>query len=271
MKTIEMLKTEENTTTLFSLFKRFLKNSFLFIAFIVLLLTSLLMASCDDDDEETLYQSYGIIYKTDNSYTITTDKGSELTPSTTHFFPGSLADKDRVIAYFYLVEDYGTGDNALHQYKVDMLDIRKILTKDILGYSEDIADSLGYDPVGLSGVWAANDYITVEFIYSGGQSGLRHMVNLSVHPEKTTDGRILLEFHHNAFDDPYQYQNWSIASFPASQLPVEEGEDTIPLRLKYKSYNGDKYYDFTWKPGSIAPEPEPRTGALTNQPDTNIQ
>lgn len=85
-------------------------------------------------------------------------------------------------------------------YYVRINGIERILTKNILPYSEEILDSLGNDPVIVNDYWIAQDFLTIEFFFAGGL--VQHLINLTQHQGLTKDGKVLLEFHHNANNDP---------------------------------------------------------------------
>lgn len=243
MKTVNLANTEPVYVRKGRKFlKSFTKGRYLFIAFLTLLLINIFLASCEDDSME-IYGDYAVIERTDPTCVLKTDQGAVLLPSNLRISSGYLEDNDRVIVSFTVLEEAKEADD--YDYCVEVIDIYKILTKDVIPYSINISDSLGTDPVELDEPWIKNGYITLDFFFAGGQPGLKHMVNLTQYPEKTEDDRILLEFRHNAFQDNYSYKYHGIVAFPTSSIQTSVS-DSVRLRIKYTDFDKEKYYDLTW-------------------------
>lgn len=243
MKTVNLTSTEKiYVRKNRKFFKSFAKGRYLFIAFLALLLINIFLSSCEDDSVD-IYGDYAVINRTDSTCTLETDQGAVLLPSNLRISSSYLKDKDRVIVSFTILDEAKEADD--YDYYVEVVDIYKILTKDIIPYSVNISDSLGTDPVELNEPWIKNGYITLDFFFAGGQPGLKHMVNLTQYPEKTEDDRILLEFRHNAFQDSYSYKYHGIVAFPTSSIQTN-ASDSVQLRIKYSDFDKEKYYDLTW-------------------------
>ena len=147
MKTAGMIKAEQiSVNRNKSFFKGLTKARYLFIAFFSLLLLNILLSSCDDDGYSLndLYGDYGVVNKEGNSYTINTDLGAVLFPSASNVSPDYLEDKDRIIVTFSILGDADT--SSAYDYYVKVVDVYKILTKDVIPFSASISDSLGNDP-----------------------------------------------------------------------------------------------------------------------------
>lgn len=246
MKTAGIIKAEQvSVDKNKSFFKGLTKARYLFIAFFSLLLLNILLSSCDDDGYSLndLYGDYGVVNKEGNSYTINTDLGAVLFPSASNVSPDYLKDKDRVIVTFSILGDADT--SSMYDYYVKVVDVYKILTKDVIPFSASISDSLGNDPIILDKAWIRHNYLTLDFVFGGGLPGLKHMVNLAQHPQKTEDGRILLEFRHNAFRDVSNYAYRGVVAFPVSSIQTE-AQDSVQLRIKYRENGRNKQYDLTW-------------------------
>lgn len=217
-----------------------------FILLFSLFLLNFFLCSCEDKYEDLRYEysDYGIIHKDREVNTIQTDRGALVCPSIWNI-PAEFKNNDRVLIYFNLL---GEADSTEHfDYYVRVNEIHKILTKDIIEYSTEISDSLGQDPIQLSNLWISQEFINFDFYYGAGAPNLKHMINLAQHPEKTTDNRILLEFRHNAFCDPYNYKYHGIVSFRAAEL-LNMHQDSVLLRIKYKGLEQDETVDLTWIP-----------------------
>lgn len=229
--------------------KRVLKSLSLCIAFIG---AGMFFTSCDDwleNDDKYRGWCYGVVSKDEKDVSIRTDKGNVLYPESARYHVGSLKDGERIMAEFFI---NSVLEKDPYKYEIDLYSVQKILTKDIIPFSEDISDSLGLDPLRIECVWISNGFINFEFVYLGGKPGLKHMVNLALHPKNEDEDFYLLEFRHNAYEDPVMNKQYGLVSFPVSGiLPLEMNEDDfkeIPLKIKYKGfYVEEKIIDITWK------------------------
>lgn len=193
----------------------------------VLLLCTLFFTSCNDDVED-LYEGYGMVDRADeNNYRIKMDNGSVLYPREVHFSPSSLKDSMRLSIAYSVV---GERDSA---YDVNIYGALEILTKPVIPYDIAILDSVGNDPIKISGYWIAHGFLNFEFVYSGGYPTpiVKHMVNLLQHPDK--ENALELEFRHNAFTDRRDQLYQGVVSFPISHL-VANFEKPTKIRVKYQ-------------------------------------
>ena len=222
------------------------KNTFTLIIFLII--TTLTFSSCNDDGYslDKFWLEFGTIEKTgDNEYQILLDKGPVLFPSVSNVPARSLENNARVFADFTILQDANPGSDVDHYVKVNGL--QELLTKPIVPYKEAISDSLGMDPIELPEYWIANDFITFRFFYGGGGS-ITHMVNLTKHEEKTADGKVLLEFRHNAYNDPENTSRNGYVSFPLKET-FSEVTDSVELRIQYKAFDQkEKTIDITYRP-----------------------
>lgn len=227
--------------------KRIISKKYIFLLFLLSLILNIVLTSCDDDGYSlnNFAVDYGVIHKTGNEYTVRLDGGAVLYPSVSYYPSGYLKDKERILINFTVLQD--ADSSRSYDYYVKVNELYKILTKNILEYALISSDSLGHDPVVLNDLWIKNGYITFDFFFGGGQPGLKHMVNLTKHPERTEDGRILLDFRHNAFDDLYNYRFRGLVAFPAGQI-ADVQQDSVQLRVRYDSYDAEENLDITWYP-----------------------
>lgn len=255
METASMTKQSPGVRKGRIFFKETTKMRYLFFAFLGLLILNILLSSCDDDGYSLgdLYGDYGVVDKSGGAYTVKTDRGAVLYPVVSDIFSRYLKDKDRIIVYYTILDDADT--NRYYDYYVKVRDVYKILTKEILPYRVSISDSLGNDPVEMKKIWIANDFLTLDFDFAGGRPGWQHMVNLARHPQETEDGRIILEFRHNAFEDNYNYRYRGLVSFPVSSLR-ETAADSVRLQIRYRDFESDKSYNLTWRINRSQTEPE---------------
>lgn len=222
------------------------KNTFTLIIFLII--TTLAFSSCNDDGYslDKFWLEFGTIEKTgDNEYQIVLDKGPVLFPSVSNVPARTLENNTRVFADFTILQDATPGSDVDHYVKVNGL--QELLTKPIVPYKESISDSLGMDPIELPEYWIANDFITFRFFYGGG-STITHMVNLTQHEGETADGKVLLEFRHNAYNDPENTSRNGYVSFPLKET-FGEVKDSVELQIRYKAFDQtEKTIDITYRP-----------------------
>lgn len=216
-----------------------------FLLFLFSLVLNIIFSSCDDDGYSlgNFNIDYAVVNKDGNGYTIRLDGGQVLYPSVSYYPSGYLEDKQRVLVNFTLLQDADT--NSPYDYYVKVNELYKILTKDVVDYHPLQSDSLGHDPVSVNELRLKNGYITFDFFFGGGQPGLQHMVNLARHPEKTADGRILLDFRHNAFGDAYNYRFRGLVAFPIDEA-LDLQQDSVQFRVRYDGLEKEENLDVTW-------------------------
>ena len=123
-----------------------------------------------------------------------------------------------------------------------------ILTKPMVNAGEIGAElvSKGQDPVEILREWTVSEdgYLTIHFRTQWAPNNTPHIVNLvAADPAKPYE----LTFCHNAQGVKGGYWGDGIVAFRLSDhfnLP----NDSIRLTLKYKSFNGEKYATFDYKP-----------------------
>ena len=214
-----------------------------------LLLASMIFAisSCGDDDYNSLTAfclSYGVVEKPSaGNYTIRLDDGKVLYPYTSNIASHYFENDMRLFVDYTILQNADTESTYDHYVRIN--GAKEILTKDILLFSEEINDSLGYDPIELQEPWISNGFITFEYLFGGGDT--KHMVNLVQHETLMEDGRVLLEFRHNAHKDPRNYKIQGAVAFRIEKA-FPDATEPIPLRVKYKAYDKEKSFDLTYTP-----------------------
>lgn len=219
----------------------------IFVLIVLFTTTTLALTSCGDNDDYSLgkfWVEFGTIEKTnDHDYKIVLDKGPVLFPSASNVPVQQLKNDMRVYVDFTILQDAAPGSSIDHYVKVN--GIQEILSKPIVSYTPAISDSLGMDTIELPEYWIANNFITFHFFYA--REYKQHMVNLTKHEALTSDGRVLLEFRHNAFNDPGKYSTDGFVSFPLKET-FSEVQDSVQLRVQYKGFDKDKTIDITYYP-----------------------
>jgi hypothetical protein len=114
------------------------------------------------------------------------------------------------------------------------------LTKDIIQLTEINQDTIGNDPVFVKdeNIWIKNNYINFIFSYYG--SYRVHLVTLVKLYENThtEDGKLILEFRHNAHDDYSSVLYNGIVSFDLESIK-EEGMDDIDFVVRVNLYDDE--------------------------------
>lgn len=130
-------------------------------------------------------------------------------------------DGQRIIADYTVLSDKAAGSAYDHDIKLNNV-LYSILTKDIFDITPETQDSIGNDPLRVEDMWIGSHYLNVEFVF-GGQNRV-HAINLVKDDSKIyEDGKVHLEFRHNANGDNPVYKRWGLASFDLRSL----GEDGV--------------------------------------------
>jgi hypothetical protein len=179
-----------------------------FGALIVLL--GALSYSCNDDSDgyslNDIWITIGNIEGDADSYIIVTDGGTRLFPSSTAVPDYGFENGDRLFVNFTILADGDENSGIDHYIKLN--GYSEILTKDIIEYNAENADSIGNDGLWFSkpdeDVWIANDYLNVNFVYEGAP-WITHYINMVYDVENLTteDGTPIFEIKHNKNDDIY--------------------------------------------------------------------
>lgn len=160
-------------------------------------------------------------------------------------------NEQRVLVDYSVLTTKPSGSSYQHDVKIN--DVYEILTKNIFYIHSSTQDSIGNDLIGVTGMWIANDFLNVEFVYPGYSQ--MHFINLVRDTTKTyTDGKLHLEFRHNANGDYPSFNISGIVSFNLKETR-KAGVNSVDLMIHTKEYdssNPDKYYDFKYKYGTVA-------------------
>lgn len=170
-------------------------------------------------------------------------------------FPGYIPKDGQRIVANYSILSVNNADNT-YNHKVYLNDVYEILTKGIYNIKPSTQDSIGNNPLEIRTIWTGSYYLNFEFVY-GGYSQV-HFINLVADAAKTyTDGKVHLEFRHNANDDVASYAKWGMASFDLRPLQIAAVGDSVNLVIHTKEFTtpADKTYNITYKFGSAAHAP----------------
>lgn len=222
-----------------------------FLVTIGIVLSAIFFNSCLDDDDYSLGKFWvevmTVVPQGENSYYLRADDGKTFWPAATNLPYYKVEEEYRVIANYTILGDSSTTSDKNYNYYVKVNSLKKILTKDIAESKGEKNDSIyGKDPVEIVGLWTGDDYLNIQFrtVWGG---VVKHYVNLI--PSEDEDA--MLEFRHNAYDDPESFRANSLVAFDLSgldSLGLTTETDTLTLTLKVNTFDGDKVYKVKYGP-----------------------
>lgn len=215
---------------------------------VVVIASSIIFQSClDDDDNDYYYKTMPnalvtVKPRAENSFFLQLDDKTTLLPVNLKSSPYGEKEVRALVNFEEVNEASGDYDKAVHINWID-----SILTKPIAGdLGEENDEVYGTDPVDIINDWvtiAEDGYLTLRFRTYWGDHNKPHFVNLLM--SQDTANPYEVEFRHNAFGDVYGRTADALVAFNLSALPDTKGE-TVKLKLKWKSFNGDKSAEFDY-------------------------
>lgn len=211
------------------------------------LFTSLTFQSCLDDDD----YNYGYLTPnalvtvkpvSDNSFFLQLDDTTTLLPTNITSSPYGNKEVRALVNCREVNEPTEGYSKAVYVNWID-----SILTKQIapdLGIKNDSV--YGTDPVDMIRDWvtiAEDGYLTLRFRTNWGDRNKAHFVNLLASQDPANPYEV--EFRHNAYGDVYGVEGDGLVAFNLDSLPDTEGK-TVKLKLKWKSFSGDKSVEFDY-------------------------
>lgn len=206
-------------------------------------------SSCTKDgyDLGNYWLSYGEVIGENPNYKVRLDDGTILNITINRVPQLNVTDGQRVIADYTIVGDEQvsgpvTSRNVILNYLHNVLTKSPLLSSEVATPAKQ--DSLGYDKADISEAWVSNKYLNVHFDVFRQDPNLKHLVNLVVDTELSTETQVYLAFRHNAFNDVPALHSLGKVSFDISTIldGVSTGE-SIDLHLIWDSYGyGEKQY-----------------------------
>jgi len=209
--------------------------------------TTMILQSCLDDDDnnwDLRYPNALVTVKpiSGDSFYLQLDDSTTLLPTNITSSPFGSKEVRALVNFSAVDKSSEEYDKAVHINWID-----SILTKQIapdLGLDND--DVYGVDPVDIINDWvtiAEDGYLTLRFRTTYGEYNKPHFVNLlaSLDPANPYE----VEFRHNAHGDTYGQEGDGLVAFNLNSLPDTEGK-TVKLKLKWKSFNGDRSTEFDY-------------------------
>lgn len=209
--------------------------------------TAMTFQSCLDDDNDYWNLRYPNALVTvkpvsENSFFLQLDDNTTLLPTNMTSSPYGEKEVRALVNYDEVKEPSEGYSKAIHINWID-----SILTKQIapdLGADND--SIYGTDPVEIMNDWvtiAEDGYLTLSFRTIWGDRSKAHYVNLL--PSQDPANPYEVEFRHNAHGDIYGSEGNGLVAFNLDSLPDTEGK-TVKLKLKWKSFSGDKTAEFDY-------------------------
>lgn len=206
---------------------------------IVILMGVLVTACSDFDDVETPLDNFKVNLATvgnpdeKNVFFLNLDDSTMLWTAASAFHNYKPKDGQRVLANYTILDD--KRPTGLYDYDVRLNDVYEVLTKPIFNITPATQDSIGNDPIQVTEIWIGSKYLNVEFVYYAFNKA--HFINLVKDDSKTyDDGKIHLEFRHNAMGDFEQDRRYGLASFDISSL-MSTTTNTVPLVIHVNKPN----------------------------------
>ena len=231
---------------------------------LLFLLVLPLLVACSDNDTDYSLDKFVLGLVTvenpnqETTFFMQTDDSTRLWTAATSLKYYRPKDGQRLIANYTLLSN--KPDSAAYDHDVKLNDMYEVLTKGIFAVTPDTQDSIGNDNVYIEDMWIGSHFLNVEFVYPG--SSQLHFINLVSDTSKTyDDGKIHLEFRHNANNDYPAYNRRGIVSFDLKSLETQ-ATDTLQIVVHTKEFEfGEKTYNFTYEYGS-APTEAPRSFSI---------
>lgn len=233
--------------------------------FNILVLTFLFaFSSCsdwlDDDDNKYDYSSIGTIAenaKDPKSFVVITDDSLALVPVNIDGLSSYKANKGQRVAVYYTLSETKSSrsDFSPKEYSVRIIQIRNILTKDLLLTNQ--IDTVKKDGADIISAWISNDcstgnyYLNIKFNTLGSTMGKSptHYVYLAKDAQKEAvdaDGLYSVEFRHNANNDSADAILSGSVSFRLNDASRGDGVNGLKIKV-YPMRNEANPVEYTLK------------------------
>ena len=209
---------------------------------------TLVFSSCLDNDDNYYYTAYNnaiVTAKTDTDGTfyLQLDDSTTVLPVNIAQSPFGEKEVRALMNFDFSGEPAGKYDRSVAVYWMD-----SILTKPIATDLGNKNDSVyGTDPIEIVSDWVnivEDGYLNLHFRINSGNTYTKHFVNLL--PTNNPDNPYEVEFRHNAYGDTNGQPKDGMVAFKLDQLPDTQGK-TVKLKLKWKSYAGEKTTEFDYR------------------------
>jgi len=216
-------------------------------------LVLVLLSACQYEEND--YQNRTVVLATVENPTQSTDfylnpdNGGRLKVGSSAIPYYRPLDGQRIIADYSITAS--TPQSSIYSHVVRLNDVYEVLTKGIFEVTPATQDSIGNDKVRINDIWIGGNYLNIEFEFMG--YNRVHYINLVKDASKSyTDGKVHLEFRHNANDDYPDYIKSGIVSFNLNSLRNNIDEKVNLVIHANEFYNSGSTYNLTYVYGASA-------------------
>ncbi|HEX2395065.1 MAG TPA: NigD-like C-terminal domain-containing protein [Bacteroidales bacterium] len=203
--------------------------------FYFLVIFSLIFGACSKDEGPQYYSVLGTVEKANDSTFVISDEDEKLLVNNSSAL-NLIKDNERIIAYFSISD---MAKPAGVDLVIDIYNYSEVLFKPVTVLTEEIADSIGNDPMNVRDIWLAKDYLNLNFEYYGGSTDKIHYINLIRYPGDIPTDTVELEIRHNDNEDSQTYYLSGFVSFDLQSL--RHAGDSVVLHIKAKDYDLHQY------------------------------
>lgn len=221
-----------------------------FIVLITSVCMALALTGCNDGGSGIrYYESVATVENPNGSsaFFFTTDSGFRMWAGATDIPWYRPKDGQRIIVDYAIINEKEAG--SAYDYDVRIYDVYEILTKDAVEITPGNSGQYGNDPVYMRRIWAGGGYINFSFIFAGHHE--THFINLGLNTsQEYNDGKVHLEFRHNAYNDPAVVDMWGIVSFDPTTVLDEDFTEPVDIVIHYRDfYSGNRTYELKYSTG----------------------
>jgi hypothetical protein len=202
-----------------------------------LIVSVMLLWACSND-HDYVYPTFTSIATVDNAdslygFNFVTDNNDVMKVVSTYYPYYRPKTGQRILANYSILSE---GESAYgYNHKVALNDVYQVLIKGVFAVRPATQDSVGNDAVEIRDVWVGSHFLNVEFVFGGYDK--MHFINLVSDASKSyTDGKVHLEFRHNANSDNQQYARWGLVSFDLNSLKSQAIGDSVAIVVHTKAY-----------------------------------
>ncbi|MCD8261714.1 MAG: NigD-like protein, partial [Bacteroides sp.] len=217
-----------------------------------IVITASVFQACNDNDSDRYWGAFATVVKAEgeNVPSFVLDGGTTLAIANSSASVSRLEDGERVWINFTIL-----GDIERYDKYVRLNGYTSILTKEVIEFTEEMADSIGDSPVYAYDIWVSDtDFLNIRFQYNLPPYDKKHMVNLvhNIEEEYENDGYAHLEYRYN--DLGYTTGRWGygVVSFRLGEYGVNSSYKGVKLRIN-SAVNGERVltYDYGSHSGEV--------------------